>query len=101
MAATPALLSAAGIGSVPHGFALGDKDLDKILALLWMARDFASKIHINDIHHAALDVMFKHAAADQALASLHTASVAKLSELFLGFVASKVGGLYVEVVSFP
>ena len=91
----------AGIGSVPHGFALGDKDLDKILALLWMARDFASKIHINDIHHAALDVMIKHVAADQALASLHTASVAKLSELFLGFVASKVGGLYVEVVSFP
>ena len=68
MAATPALLSAAGIGSV---------------------------------RHAALDLMIKHAAADQALASLHTASVAKLSELFLGFVASKVGGLYVEVVSFP
>ena len=63
---------------------LGDKDFEKIVALLlWMAQDFQSNIHIDDIHYAALEVIIKHAdaATGGTLGSLHTASVAKLSEL--------------------
>jgi hypothetical protein len=66
------------------GFLLGDNDLEKIVALLlWMAQDFQSNIHIDDIHYAALEVIIKHtdAATGGTLGSLHTASVAKLSEL--------------------
>ena len=66
------------------GFLLGNKDLEKIVALLlWMAKDFQSNIDINDIHYAALEVIIKHsdAATGGALGLLHTASVAKLSEL--------------------
>jgi hypothetical protein len=66
------------------GFLLGDNDLEKIVALLlWMAQDFQSNIHIDDIHYAALEVIIKHtdAATGSTLGSLHTASVAKLSEL--------------------
>ena len=56
----------------------GNKDLEKIVALLlWMAKDFQSNIDTNDIHSAALDVI----STGQAINSLHTASVAKLSEL--------------------
>ena len=67
-----------------NGFVLGDDDLEKIVALLlWMAQNFQSDIHIDDIHHAALDVIIKHseAATGGAAALLHTASVANLSEL--------------------
>ena len=63
---------------------LGDNDLEKIVALLlWMAQDFQSNIHIDDIHYAALEVIIKHAdaATGGTLGSLHTASVAKLSKL--------------------
>ena len=65
------------------GFLLEDNDLEKIVALLmWMAQDFQSHIHIDDIHHAALEVIINHGnAAGGSLAWLHTASVAKLSEL--------------------
>ena len=66
------------------GYLLGDNDLEKIVALLlWMAQDFQSNIHIDDIHYAALEVVIKHvdAATGGTLGSLHTASVAKLSEL--------------------
>ena len=66
------------------GFLLGDNDLEKIVALLlWTAQDFQSNIHIDAIHHAALEVILKHsdAATGGALGSLHTVSVAKLSEL--------------------
>ena len=57
------------------GFLLGDKDFEKIVALLlWMAQDFKQDIHIEDIHYAARAVIIKHD-------SLHTASVAKLSQL--------------------
>ena len=66
------------------GFSLGDNDLEKIVALLlWMAQDFQSNIHNDDIHIAALEVVIKHveAATGGALGSLHTASVAKLSKL--------------------
>ena len=66
------------------GFLLGDNDLEKIVALLlWMARDFQSDIHIDDIHYAALEVIINHtdAATHSTLGSLQTASVAKLSEL--------------------
>ena len=55
----------------------GDNDLEKIVALLlWMAQDFQSNIHIDDIHHAALDLIIT-----SNLGSLHTASAAKLSML--------------------
>ena len=63
---------------------LGDNDLEKIVALLlWMAQDFQSDIHIDDIHYAALEVVIKHldAATEGTIDSLHTASVAKLSKL--------------------
>ena len=63
---------------------LGDNDLEKIVALLlWMAQDFQVHLHIDDIHYAALEVIIKHAdaATGGTLGSLHTASVAKLSEL--------------------
>ena len=66
------------------GFSLGDNDLEKIVALLlWMSQDFQSNIHIDDIHHAALEVIIKHsdAATGGTLGLQHTASVAKLSEL--------------------
>ena len=63
---------------------IGDNDLEKIVALLlWMSQDFASNIHVDDIHYAALEVIIKHAdaATGGTLGSLHTVSVAKLSEL--------------------
>ena len=66
------------------GYLLGDNDLEKIVALLlWMAQDFQSNIHNDDIHIAALEVVIKHveAATGGALGSLHTASVAKLANL--------------------
>ena len=66
------------------GYLLGDNDLEKIVALLlWMAQDFQSNIHIDDIHYAALEVVDKHVAAATGgtLGSLRPASVAKLSEL--------------------
>ena len=65
-------------------YLLGDNDLEKIVALLlWMAQDFQSNIHNDDIHIAALEVVIKHveAATGGALGSLHTASVAKLANL--------------------
>ena len=58
--------------------------IEKIVALLlWMAQDFQSHMHIDDIHCAALEVVIKHrdAATGDILGSLHTASAAKLSEL--------------------
>ena len=61
-----------------------NNDLEKIVALLlWMAQDFQSNIHIDDIHYAALEVIIKHAdaATRGTLGSLNTASIAKLSEL--------------------
>ena len=43
------------------GYLLGDNDLEKIVALLlWMAQDFQSNVHIDDIHYAALEVVIKH-----------------------------------------
>ena len=59
------------------------EDLEKIVALLlWMAQDFESNIHRNDIHCAALEVLIKHVGeAGGTLGSLHTGSVAKLSKL--------------------
>ena len=65
-------------------FCLGDNDLEKIVALLlWMVQDFQSTIQIDDIHCAALEVIIKHVHARRRgpLGSLHTPSVAKLSEL--------------------
>ena len=43
------------------GYLLGDNDLEKIVALLlWMAQDFQSNIHIDDIHCAVREVITKH-----------------------------------------
>ena len=71
------------IGDKNNRFVLGDNELEKIVALLlWMAQNFQSDIHIDDIHHAALEVIINHGnAAGGSRAWLHTASVAKLSEL--------------------
>jgi hypothetical protein len=66
------------------GFLLGDNDLEKIVALLlWIAQDFQSNIHHDDIHYAALEALIKHtdAATGSTFVSLHTAAVAKLSKL--------------------
>ena len=66
------------------GYLLGDNDLEKIVALLlWMAQDFQSNMHIEEIHCAALEVVIKHgvAATGGTLGSLHTTSVVKLSKL--------------------
>ena len=70
--------------ALEDGYLLGDNDLEKIVALLlWMAQDFQSNIHIDDIHYAALEVVNKHVAAATGgtLGALRPASVAKLSEL--------------------
>ena len=60
-----------------------EEDLEKIVALLlWMAQDFRSSIHRNDIHCEAYEVLIKHIEeAGGTLGSLHTGSVAKLSKL--------------------
>jgi hypothetical protein len=66
------------------GYLLGDNDLEKIVALLlWMAQDFQSNIHIDEIHYAALEVVIKHVddATGGTFGSLQHASVAKLSKL--------------------
>ena len=67
-----------------ESFLLGDLDLEKIVALLlWIAMDFQSYIHRNDIHIAALDALIKHtdSTTGSTFVSLHTAAVAKLSNL--------------------
>ena len=63
---------------------LGDEDLEKIVALLlWMAQDFQSYIHKDDIHQAALAAVRKHvvAATNGSRISLSAASITKLSKL--------------------
>jgi hypothetical protein len=63
---------------------LGDTDLEKIVALLlWMSQDFQPQIHMDDIHHAALEALIKCAddPTGATLGLLHTASVAKLSKV--------------------
>ena len=66
------------------GFLLEDDDLEKIVALLlWMSQDFHPNFLLKDIHHAALDAVIKwgDAVIGGTLGKLHTASVAKLSQL--------------------
>ena len=60
-----------------------EEDLEKIVELLlWMAQDFRSSIHRDDIHCEAYEVLIKHIEeAGGTLGSLHTGSVAKLSKL--------------------
>ena len=70
--------------SSENGYLLGNKDLEKIVALLlWMAQDFQSNIQRNDIHHAALEVVIEHIkpGKDGTLGLLYPAAVAKLAEL--------------------
>ena len=68
--------------------------IEKIVALLmWMAKDFQSTIHIDDIQCAALEVVIKQrdAARGGILGSLHTASAAKLAELIDIMMVDKNG----------
>ena len=62
---------------------LGDTDLDKIVALLvWMSQDFQREIPNNVIHETALDTLIRCADTPNgdALGSLHTDAIAKLSK---------------------
>ena len=80
--------------ALEDGFALKNNDLENIVALLlWMAQDFQPNIDIDDIHYVALEVIAKHAdaATTSTLGLLHTASVAKLSELINIMVLHKDG----------
>ena len=75
-------------------FLLGDADLEKLVALLlWMAQDFSLKISEDDIHDAALDSLVK--CSDEptggALGPLHTASIAKLSNVIDIMLTQKDG----------
>jgi hypothetical protein len=66
------------------GVLLEDDDLEKIVALLlWMSQDFHPKLLLQEIHHAVLDAVIKCADAvtGGTFGLLHTASVAKLSQL--------------------
>ena len=70
--------------SSEDGLFLGDPDLEKIVALLlWMARDFQPKTHMDVIHHTALATLIKCAddSTGRALGLLHTASIDKLSDV--------------------
>ena len=63
---------------------LEDDDLEKIVALLlWMSQDFHPKLLLKEIHHAVLEAIIKcgDAVTGGTLGLLHTASVAKLSQL--------------------
>ena len=67
--------------STPH-FVLEDEYIEKIASLLvFMSRDFLFTMTPDDVYNSALDVILNQAQADQALESLNTASLAKLSRL--------------------
>ena len=79
-----------GVGSKEKGFFIGGTDVHKIVELLmWMAQDFQSDIHIDDIYEAALAAVLKHldtCGGTQAYSCrsrnlLHTTFIAKLPEL--------------------
>jgi hypothetical protein len=66
------------------GILLDDNDLEVIVALLlWMSQDFMPTIPFHEIHHAVLGAVIKcgDTVKGGALGLLHTASVAKLSQL--------------------
>jgi len=66
------------------GILLDDNDLEVIVALLlWMSQDFLPTIPFHEIHHAVLGAVIKcgDTVKGGALGLLHTASVAKLSQL--------------------
>ena len=78
------------------GFLLEDDDLEKIVALLlWMSQDFHPNFLLKDIHHAVLDAVIKwgDAVIGGTLGKLHTASVAKLSQLIDIMLLHKDGSL--------
>ena len=69
------------------GYLLGDNDLEKIVALLlWMAQDFQSNMHIDDIHCAALEVVIKH--RDAATVRQETYSARCIQHLLQNFRSS-------------
>ena len=66
------------------GALLEDDDVEKIVSLLlWIAQDFHPKYETHVIHHAVLEAVIKCAdsVTGGTLGLLHTASVAKLSQL--------------------
>ena len=66
------------------GILLDDNDLEVIVALLlWMSQDFLPTIPFHEIHHAVLGAVIKcgDTVTGGAFGLLHTASVAKLSQL--------------------
>ena len=66
------------------GILLDDDDLEVIVALLlWMSQDFIPTIPFHEIHHAVLGAVIKcgDTVTGGAFGLLHTASVAKLSQL--------------------
>ena len=70
--------------------AIGDSDLDKIVALLlWMAQDFQSNIHIDEIHYAALELICNISGGT--VGELNAISLAKLSELIDIMMLNKDG----------
>jgi hypothetical protein len=70
--------------------AIGDSDLEKIVALLlWMAQDFQSHIHIDEIHHAALELICTISGGT--VGELNAISLAKLSELIDIMMLNKDG----------
>ena len=69
---------------------IGDSDLDKIVALLlWMAQDFQSNIHTDEIHHAALELICNISGGT--VGELNATSLAKLSELIDIMMLNKDG----------
>ena len=73
---------------------LGDTDLEKIVALLlWVARDFQPKTHMDVIHQMVLDTIIKCAddPTGRALSLLHTTSIDKLSKVIEIMMVHKDG----------
>ena len=86
---TSKLQSTATEHATEDAFFLGDKDLEKIVALLlWMSQNFRTNIESDDIHDAALETIIGRnsdgsvdAAMGHTMGLTHAASVKKLSQL--------------------
>jgi hypothetical protein len=83
--------STASVDGWDSGYmAIGDSDLEKIVALLlWMAQDFQSHIHIDEIHHAALELICNTYGGT--VGELNAISLTKLSELIDIMMLNKDG----------
>ena len=79
-----------------EGFTFEDDDLDKILALLlWMSQDFQKDIPMQDIHHAAVEVVTKQSewVDGWRVGDQPRESVVKLSKLIDIMMLTKKGEL--------